>query len=83
MSVEVSVWAINRIRTRVGESGITFKFGELKRGFNGTDDRLEQIGDHILGMHQLGVGHVLCVAGYVSQEKAALLWCSKFNGTRP
>ena len=57
----------------VGERGVTLELGELEGRFDIVDQRLEQVGQYILGVHQFGSRQVVGVPGDVCQQETSLV----------
>ena len=65
----------DRLGIGVGESGVALQFREREDRLDRLDDRLQQVGDDILGVHELGAGHVGRVAGDVGEQQTASVRC--------
>ena len=64
----------------VCKSSVTFQFGELEGGSERLDQCLQEVGQDVLGVLQLGCLEVSRVAGDVGEEETAGFCCREIRG---
>jgi hypothetical protein len=61
--------AVRGCRDQVAERGVALELGQPERGPNGTDDRVDQVGEDVLGVVELDAGEIAGVAGDIGDEQ--------------